>query len=957
MKTKSLFFLIISSFLILGSFSNLYSQTGPGGVGSTATNGLWLRADDISQADNSGVSAWVGASNYSHVASPGDSNDTPLFFNTSALNNMPIVRFDGIANQLVIPDADILDDTQGISYYTVLRPNNLNGAARGVLGKRITSGDLIDYSYTWFFWNGNNLVLDVETQNNRFGTSSVFVNNTNYILSWDFDGTKALAERSRIRNGSEVDVASNETSTAIGNSNKDLVIGALNYNYGTYLGADYAEIIQFSYALNNTEHIIVQNYLSAKYDIAITTNNLYTQDDNANGDFDFNVAGIGQETSSDNHIDSKGSGIIRINTPSALSDGDYLFWGEETNHSSTYTFSTSTDYVERIDSKWRVSKTDNLGVDLGTVSVSVKESDLDLTNKQDCASLKLVVSDSYTFATKTSYDFTLSAGIYTVTGINFTDGDYFSLEYIDEIVLDDATWYNLSVLPNTSCYKFLMKNSANYSFNTDYDIREIEVESGCTLTIDKNINITTGDINNSGTFTIKSDASGTGSLITNGAITNSGIFEVQRWIDAGKTWQLVSSPMEVEKANSFYGNYLNSYNEVLGDFDAIINPNTPLGVADGYVSKLDETLVGHVENPMKFNLSKPNTNDVSIALKTNTWSSNLAGSIISEDGTWNGYANTHFDLADGFNLVGNPYPSSVNWNKVYEANSGILNSAYYRYNDSLNGSGAWDPYLYNDPSTDSIINIGQGFGVILSANADNTMTIPNTSRTHDVGAGFGKKSSTTPKSFNLVASADELHDDVNFRLNEESTSAYDGKYDAYKFNSFGDTPTPYFVSSDNKRLAICQQPETESVDVGFNMAISGEVTFSLSNVQDFTEIVLEDKQKGTFTDLIKSAYSFNYSDEDAETGRFTIHFEKGTLSEVEELDYLNIYSSASNLYLKSDKRLNNVNISIYNVSGQQVLSKHFDSLTNKEINTGLQGVYILKLTSDKGNYTTKLILN
>jgi hypothetical protein len=296
---------------------------------------------------------------------------------------------------------------------------------------------------------------------------------------------------------------------------------------------------------------------------------------------------------------------------------------------------------------------------------------------------------------------------------------------------------------------------------------------------------------------------------------------------------------------------------------------------------------------------------------------------------------------------------------LYSRNTG-LNSAYYCYIDANNGNGVWHAYIANDATTediDSIINIGQAFGVVLSDNNLSTLTFTDKVRTHNNGLGFRKKSNVASRSFNLVVASNGMSDYVNFRINEEATSRFDGNYDAYKFNSFGDTPTPSFISSDGKKLSICQQPESESVDLGFNMAVSGQVTFSLSNVKDFTEIILEDKVENTFTDLMKDTYTFNYSDNETERGRFTIHFKQETLKEVKEITELKIYSDKNDIYFQSDKTLKNVDIILYNLSGQVVMSSHFESLKTTKIQTNLSGVYILKLVSNSGNITSKLILN
>jgi hypothetical protein len=78
-------------FLPILFLNNSYSQTGPGGVGNTSSNGLWLKADDINQASNTNVVSWTDNSGNNNHANQTVSSSQPLYFRTSNLNNMPVV--------------------------------------------------------------------------------------------------------------------------------------------------------------------------------------------------------------------------------------------------------------------------------------------------------------------------------------------------------------------------------------------------------------------------------------------------------------------------------------------------------------------------------------------------------------------------------------------------------------------------------------------------------------------------------------------------------------------------------------------------------------------------------------------------------------------------------------------------------------------------------------------------
>jgi len=459
-----------------------------------------------------------------------------------------------------------------------------------------------------------------------------------------------------------------------------------------------------------------------------------------------------------------------------------------------------------------------------------------------------------------------------------------------------------------------------------------------------------GDISNTGAngvFEINSADSdvnqGTGSVIS-ATVSGDGvaIFRVQRWIDKSKTkWQLVSSPLSTEHSSVFKGHYLNYYNELPGKFVAIAPTNTPMPPGEGFGAKFagDQGVVP-TPNPMVFEDGIYNCGDVPRGLVEK------------------GVGETTLGVPAGFNLVGNPYQAPINWEKVYLNNSGVVSASLYYY---IQGSG-WLTYNANTTVGDNnaeYINVGQGFGVKLLDNntSGQELIFKNSDRVHKIGNGFQKKGKTFSNYFELNSKSNNYSDKIYFRFNEDATSEFDDDYDAYKLNPI-DVPSPSvsFISSKGKKLAICETPSSETVDLGFNMEESGEVTFSISNFHDFSEIIIEDAVENKFVNLLKDTYTFNYSNEEDEIGRFKLHFKQGTLSEANELTSLKVYSNRGDIYIKNNIELTNVDVSIYSISGQLVYSNNYPTLQNKKIETQFKGIYILKIASDNGVSTSKLSL-
>lgn len=413
----------VLSFLMGLLLNSSIAQTGPGGIGDNSSNGIWLRASDISSADNSPVSNWTDFSSYSNDAYQANSSKQPLYFSTSLMNGQPIVRLDGNDDEMEIADHNILDGTAGITYYVAIRPNNLNSAPRGILGKRIAANNTSNYSYTWFFYTGLTLYNDVHTQNNRYNSGSyTFSNSTNYILSFDFDGSLPSSQRSRMFSNGVKIAESNESSTVLPNSNQPVAIGALNVNYGTYLGADYGEIIQFNYSLDSSEHIIVSNYLSAKYGVSLSVNDLYDEDESGNGDFDFQVAGIGRISSTILHDDSQGDAILRINSPSDLNDNEFMLWGHNGAENYAHEFSDVPSGVQaRFNRIWRVSEVNTSlnPIDVGSVNMIW---DLSSHGAVSASDLRLLIDDdgdgNFITSTQISGAIDLGGGLFQFSSIS-----------------------------------------------------------------------------------------------------------------------------------------------------------------------------------------------------------------------------------------------------------------------------------------------------------------------------------------------------------------------------------------------------------------------------------------------------------------------------------------------------------------------------------------------------------
>src|SRR5690606_10079099 len=106
--------------------------------------------------------------------------------------------------------------------------------------------------------------------------------------------------------------------------------------------------------LNTAQQKILENYIHAKFGTPIS-NVLY---DYAltNG---LGVVGIGRDNGANEHLASQGNGVVLINNPTDLNDGEYVFIGHDDISLVAYStdFPASIPDGTRLQRVWRITKT------------------------------------------------------------------------------------------------------------------------------------------------------------------------------------------------------------------------------------------------------------------------------------------------------------------------------------------------------------------------------------------------------------------------------------------------------------------------------------------------------------------------------------------------------------------------------------------------------------------------
>ncbi len=448
-------------------------------------------------------------------------------------------------------------------------------------------------------------------------------------------------------------------------------------------------------------------------------------------------------------------------------------------------------------------------------------------------------------------------------------------------------------------------------------INNLIIRNGAALTIDAGKALTVnGTLDNGGTFNIKSDATGTGSLITKGTVAGAG-FNIERYITSAK-WHLISMPNEVTTANTFVGDYLQSWNE----------PNAAWSEIIAMATELYTPLTGYSLWTMKgsstYTLTgTPNTGNLSTSL-----------SSIGKGGIYT-----------GANLLGNPYPSSIDWSLLDDTYGAV----YYWVGNDTNGDGSYAAWNNSEGPGSQYISPMQGFFIV---SANRTFSLTNASRVHGNSTYYKSADGSKDNLLVLETVSKGISDKLYVNLNADATEDFDLQHDAYKFASGTPGLSELYSYSGDKKLSIDVRPACEVMQLGFSNSLSGEYQISISQINGIADAILEDTKTGTFTDLQNGACTFSYTAGEPDQ-RFKLHF--GTLGISDRLTKsATIYSYRKTTYINL---MNGVegDIYIYNVAGQLVATK-LSAKGMNEIGLKNTGNYIVRVVTDKSSQVKKIFI-
>jgi hypothetical protein len=469
----------------------------------------------------------------------------------------------------------------------------------------------------------------------------------------------------------------------------------------------------------------------------------------------------------------------------------------------------------------------------------------------------------------------------------------------------------------------------------------LSVAANKSFTINPNKQITvTGTLtNNAGTtgLVIKSDATGTGSLIHN---TSGVAATIERYLTgspttSGMMYHFVSVPLTTGgTSNQFLGSYLYDFNVTDNNWHGLGSAtNTPLDNTKGY---------------MAYYLG----NNITYSFTGNM-----------NNGT---FSPTVVNAGSGYNLVPNPYPSALDWNAVSGWSKTNIGGTIYFWPAGAEANttnyAAWNGTLGTNSGT-QYIPVGQAFFV--QTTGAPTFSMNNSVRVHNTQA-FWKNEILVPNLIRIksVAQKNNAFDELIVNFLENATSNFDNDFDANKLQGGSDAPQFSSVSPDNSYLAINCLPFGSgkvTVPLHFSLNTTSEVSFNASEMESFDESVtiqLEDKLLNKIIDLRSNPiYTFNHSSDDGDSRFNLIFYGVTSTGELTAKDY-NIWSTVDHLNIHIPALTGQkATVELYDLLGHLVLSQQVNLGTPTQIAVPqFNGMGIVRVIASSQVFSEKVFI-
>jgi len=511
-------------------------------------------------------------------------------------------------------------------------------------------------------------------------------------------------------------------------------------------------------------------------------------------------------------------------------------------------------------------------------------------------------------------------------------------------------------------------NTQEIDGTSSTSFNNITVSSGSTTTVTtsghsvKGILLSNGTLNADGNITLLSTASKTAMIDGSGSGDVLGNIIMQRYLASGFGYKYLSSPFQSATVNelsddidlgvSFATLYRYDESQINSGWISYINTSGILNPMEGYSVNF-----GAVSSPVTFDIKgEVNNGD----LQTTLYNNNKT-------------------YTKGFNLVGNPYPSPIDWDASSGWTKTNIDDALYFFNAGTTNQykGTYSTYI-NGVSSDGIVNsiIPSMQGVFVHVSngtfpVSATLGFSNEVRINDLAPSFHKKELKQDiPLLRLIAYFKDnasYTDPVVIYFNNSASMNFEKDYDALKiFNSDDLIPNLYVATPDAAQLSICSMPypadSLTTVPLGITTESDGWVLFKAKDIYEMPSdihVYLYDTKTGYYN-LHDEQECHLYLKGGEYENRFYIVFSKKDLQYFPTTDEkFFAYGNNNKLFVYLNLQNNETgNLLVSNLLGQTVYKEELNGNGYHEIDVNInRGVYIITLQSTEYKYSKKIFIS
>jgi len=520
--------------------------------------------------------------------------------------------------------------------------------------------------------------------------------------------------------------------------------------------------------------------------------------------------------------------------------------------------------------------------------------------------------------------------------------------------------------PNITTKAIFMHNYNTSSANIE--ACKCEVDTGVTVTVAATSYLKVLDnITNNGTITVKNQGSVV-QINDNATVIGAGTFNTEitttNLVDEDR-FTYFSSPVEAATLNDFNAwadmNYLWDFDGAIQDWHNITNTSTIMAIARGYAIQPANgstnvtpttTFIGPFNNGIK---TQPMYFEV---------------------------ANAPDPMDASSVLVGNPYPSAINSNLLFQANPQLGGIYIWNHDSELGNSGNsygdWKNNDYivcaaNNNCTDApsngvnathsgFIASGQGFFATANTATPTDLEFNNAMRVTGNNTDFRRPTETIETAeklwLNLTSTSGYFNQSL-FLFSPNGTPNYNNQADAKRLGSNYGIAFYSLAANTNERLAVDDSGEFQTditIPIGYYLNNNNvpNLTFSIDHFENLenVNIYIKDKLLNIVHDLKIADYTFNTNDTGVFDTRFDLIFNRNTLttddSKLANNNSLIIANNTENqIKVISSNKI--TNFKVFDILGKLVIETN-PNTNNFSINTKIDKGTILfgKATLENG---------